>query len=103
MEEESIIKIRGQLDPNLFQTALHFSFKRQSQLNKTLKHHVLETDISFSEQITITSSLRDVSTDKRYTRVNGMPVATLYAVFIIFPISPDMFSCYGEGEFWINF
>ena len=51
----------------------------------------------------ITLSLRDVSMDKRLSHVNGMPVATDYAVFIIFPISPDMFSCYGDGEFWINF
>jgi hypothetical protein len=83
--------------------ALHFSFKLQSQLNKTLKHYAFVTDISVDEKKIITSSLRDVSADKRCRPIDGMPVANDCTVFIIFPISPDMFSCYGDGEFWINF
>ena len=72
-------------------------------MNKTLKHREFEADTEFSEKTRITSSLQDVSIDKRCMFVDGMPVAVVYAVFITFPISPGMFSCYGDGEFWINF
>jgi hypothetical protein len=48
-EKKKIYKIRRRPKLDFRETALHFSFKRQGQLNKTLKQDASETDISFSE------------------------------------------------------